>query len=687
MYNKMRAHLLSTVLTAGALSLASVPAVAAVNIDGQVQAGGGPVAQSTVTLWAGSAIAPTQLGQAKTDSAGHFAISVDQTTSNDTTLYLVATGGEPAVTKAATDNPALALITVLGSNPPPKVTINEMTTVASVWTNAQFIDGTAIKGYALGLRIAAGNVPNFVDLATGGYGTGIQAPFNSTQTPTMANFATLSTLLAACTTRVTPDACDKLFAAATPPSGEAPKNTLAAAEAVARNAAFKPERLFALLDAFYPVPKGRSLRATPYMPYLSYAPSAWVLPLKFTGGGLNAPGKIMFDAEGNAWTGDNFIVGSQATDGLWDGNLSKIAPNGQPLSPMTTGFTGGGIEGPGFGIAVAADGKVWVDSTAGKTISVFDMNGQPLSPPQGYNFGGKLGIMQGIIVAPNGDVWALDFGDDKVIHLPKGDPNKVEFFCEAPAGTPNKDGPCKLSGPFHLAIDQQDRIWITNAIGDTVTRFPASDPSKVEVFQTGASGKGMAIDSKGNAWITNTAGAGLPLEVKLHLLELKLTGNLGEVDRVVVDWLKSNPGVGSVTALQPDGSQAPGSPYNGGGSTWGAWGVAIDGNDQVWISDFAGRSVTHLCGARAETCPPGMKMGDPISPPGGYIGGDMQMLTDIAIDPAGDVWVASNWQNGDRCFGKPPEATSTYCGGNGLTVFYGMAKPVRAPQIGPVQQP
>jgi hypothetical protein len=45
-----------------------------------------------------------------------------------------------------------------------------MTTVASAWTNNQFLDGTAIKGHALGLRIAAGNVPNFVDLDTGGWG-------------------------------------------------------------------------------------------------------------------------------------------------------------------------------------------------------------------------------------------------------------------------------------------------------------------------------------------------------------------------------------------------------------------------------------------------------------------------------------------------------------------------------------
>ena len=78
-----------------------------------------------------------------------------------------------------------------------------MTTVASVWTNAQFLDGTAIKGHALGLKIAAGNVPSFVDLATGGWGATIQDPLNSGQTPTMANFATLADVLAGCVTRVT----------------------------------------------------------------------------------------------------------------------------------------------------------------------------------------------------------------------------------------------------------------------------------------------------------------------------------------------------------------------------------------------------------------------------------------------------------------------------------------------------
>src|SRR5258708_38496205 len=63
-----------------------------------------------------------------------------------------------------------------------------------------------------------------------------------------------------------------------------------------------------------------------------------------------------------------------------------------------------------------------------------------------------------------------------------------------------------------------------------------------------------------NAWIPNTAGDALPLTVKLHLLELKLTGRLSEVNQVMIDWLDANPGQGSVTMLRSDGTQAPGSP-------------------------------------------------------------------------------------------------------------------------------
>ena len=88
---------------------------------------------------------------------------------------------------------------------------------------------------------------------------------------------------------------------------------------------------------------------------------------------------------------------------------------------------------------------------------------------------------------------------------------------------------------------------------------------------------------------------------------------------------------------------------------------------------------------RIGACPPGLKTGEPISPFGGYVDG-LQIITDVAIDPAGNVWVANNWNRPDEGFKEvPDEALSTRFGGNGAVVFFGLAKPVRTPLIGPVR--
>jgi hypothetical protein len=655
-------------------------------LKGQVLSAGAPIANSTVTLWAASATAPAQLARTQTDADGRFEVRVGGAPDSNTVLYLVATGGQARANTGSGNNPAIALITVLGSKPPDNVVINEMTTVASVWTNAQFLDGAAIKGPALSLHIAAGNVPNFVDLQTGGWGSAIQDPLNSSQTPTMGNFATLADLLSACATRVTVDACDKLFMAATPPKGGAPTDILTAAQSIARYPWYRPERLFALLGEFYPVPQGKAMRAVPFMPYLSFAPSAWVLPLKFDGGGYRAGGKAMFDSEGNLWVGDNFTVGWQARDTLWQGNATKFAPNGRPLSPITTGFVGGGMQGGTFGAAVDAKDNAWLTSYGGKSIAVFDKNGKPLTPPDGITFDGKLGLMQGVIVTPSSDVWVVGVTKDQLVHFPKGDLSKGKIVCEGPG-----EEPCKsFVGPFHLGIDQQDRIWVTNGFGEHVTRFPAADPSKAEKFKTGYSGSGLGIDSQGNVWVTNRLGNSMRGLAVLGdaILTAKTGGNADEVLTRAMFKQRGGRDGGSVTLLRPDGSEFPGSPFTGGGLP-GPWAATIDGNDNVWISNFAGAQspIVQLCGVRTENCPPGMKTGEQISPPGGYVGGGLQMQTDLAIDPAGNVWVMNNWQDIESCFGIPPETLSTLCGGQGVTVFYGMAKPVRAPQIGPARAP
>ena len=132
-----------------------------------------------------------------------------------------------------------------------------MTTVASVWTHAQFLDGAAIKGHALGLRIAAGNVPNFVDLADRRLGR--RHPGPAQQRPDAHDGQLRDAGRRACRLRHAgdADACDKLFAAATPPKGNAPTDTLTAAQSIARYPWYQPERLFALLGPVLSDPAGQ----------------------------------------------------------------------------------------------------------------------------------------------------------------------------------------------------------------------------------------------------------------------------------------------------------------------------------------------------------------------------------------------------------------------------------------------
>ncbi|HZM08861.1 MAG TPA: hypothetical protein VFC15_01480, partial [Candidatus Limnocylindrales bacterium] len=157
-------------------------------------------------------------------------------------------------------------------------------------------------------------------------------------------------------------------------------------------------------------------------------------------------------------------------------------------------------------MAIDPSGKVWFSGFGGSpAISVFDNDGKPLSPREGFTFGGELGQLQGTIATPSGDIWAADSVKSQLVYLPKGDASKGKIFCKNPSSDPLKN-PCQLLIPFGLAIDQKDNIWVTNILGDHVTRFPASDPTKAVTFKTGFSGSGLAVDSLGNVWITNKLG-------------------------------------------------------------------------------------------------------------------------------------------------------------------------------------
>src|SRR5262245_31303743 len=106
--------------------LLSGPACAANSTTGQVLGAGAPIASSTVTLWAATAGDPKQLAETRTGADGRFSLEVPATTGSDSSLYLVAKGGQPSASKASGDNPASALLAVVGSSTPqPKGAIRD----------------------------------------------------------------------------------------------------------------------------------------------------------------------------------------------------------------------------------------------------------------------------------------------------------------------------------------------------------------------------------------------------------------------------------------------------------------------------------------------------------------------------------------------------------------------------------
>jgi hypothetical protein len=571
------------------------------------------------------------------------------------------------VAKEASTTPMMA---ILGGELPENIVINELTTVAAVYCVAQFVDGLAIKGPSFALRVAAAMSTNVVNAGNGMPSQILVNSPNALQTNGLGLTASLANLLAWCVRD--PNNCDALFDLTTTPDGDRPKNLLEALYSIVR---YPANNVAAIYQQSQQVPRV-------YTPTLISQPDAWTLAVKVNDSGDNAdmfggPGNVVFDSKGRAWITNNVIQGSGASSEyciVLDMAGRPAMENGVKISP----FTGGGLLGTGYGVALDSQEHVWFGNFGwGKVFprpmgsaSRFTPEARPLSPDRtsdeetgGYQKG--IYRVQGVAVDSGDNVWLAGWKS-----------HTVAVYTDVTHGTSGIDNPIVYDPkdpdfmPFGIAIAGENKAWVVDANKDqsyllllklnTSTReftVPTKQPC-------GKTAKGIALDSQGNVWVASG-------------------------------------GDGYVYAFQSDGT--PIDKYNS-GQISGPWGVAVDGNDNVWVANFGllkigdtftGR-LTQLAGAT------GTNTGAVLSPPDtGYTvpnQGEQILLADLTplygengptvkipfmrvtavnIDAAGNVWCCNNWKPifTDDAIGHPLEGEAANPGGDGMVIFVGMAKP------------
>jgi hypothetical protein len=630
-----------------------------VNLDVRVESGGAPVVAAPVEIWhAVAGKEPIKLGATRTDGSGDAKLRRVKRGSGGV-VYLKSSGGQIG----GEDVDHYRTITVLDSREDGKVVLNELTTIGSLWPNAQLFGSDAgLRGTSSGLLIGSEQVRNLADVSTGKFGDTVLDGANIAVSETVARMNTLAALMSLCGVQVSDGLCDDFLAI------NGGTDTLDALRRIAVRPYLHQQALFDLFTKAYPYPKGEGRRSTRFLPYLSYVPEDFALMVRFTGGGIYSPGRLMFDNRGQLWSGQNWMPGSQSGLSVSiGGGVVRMTAGGETLSPAPEGLNGQGLDGIGWGTTVTED-KVWVSSFNG-VVGVFDLDGNVLGPA---TVAGSNGALQGLATAPNGDVWICDNQNNQMLRFPGGDHKRGEVV-PVPG----------LKRPFAVAVSNDNTVWVTNNGFVTVTRFPGDDPQAAEQIQLNGMGpRGLAIDSTGHVWVGNNFSMGYPLakvpegasiieEFRYNILKVMANEKAG---------IKKS---GNMALIAPSGELIASALLDG--TIYGAWGVTIDGNDNVFVGDFLDTGFVHICGTNTAHCPEGMKAGDLIHR---YESGVLQESTDTMVDDAGNVWMANNWDVIPALVDEDPDRrTATMGGGNGMVVIYGLAKPVVNPLIGQVRTP
>ena len=621
------------------------------------------ITNAQVTLYEATEAAPIERGSARTDDAGQFLIESDVDATES--IFFVTADLRPRV----------RFVTVLGPELPAETTINELTTVAASYSMAQFYRTGQISSDPFALTIAAMMNDNIVTPLTGESSPVLLNSPNADETNSLRMTRSLANLLNRCALK--PNIAAEVIRSTRVAGEPMPGDTAVALANLARNPGQKVDRLYRL-SQFRPA----------YTPALEEAPDAWTVTVKVNHTGDNSklfggPANVAFDAWGYAWVTNNVYQGTPNSGDF----LVVLQPNGKPAdgtngAPVSP-ITGGGIFGGGWGVAIDALDRVWVSNFGWGGVDYYPSE-TPRSP----------------IGNGTGSVSLIQAEDGLVLSDPDG------FF----------GGVWRAQA---IQVDADGNIWIASFENDSVVVYKNGDPDDSVSFKQyfGSKPFGLAIAPDGSAWVSDSGGLSGVFRSRVAKIKLNAFGELeqtillpiGDTLKVIISdsmgnaWLASQ-GNDTVYAIDPNGNVL--GAYTGGGIK-GPWGLAVDGEDNIWVanfgplekgSNFTDGRISKLCGANPDSWPRRKQMGDPLSPDTGFTvpsAGSQVLLADgdplygpdgppsyspimrqtsLQIDSAGNIWTFNNWKpDFDTDFGS--DTVQGNPGGDGIVIFVGLAPP------------
>ena len=202
-------------------------------------------------------------------------------------------------------------------------------------------------------------------------------------------------------------------------------------------------------------------------------------------GQLAFPRGIAVEADGELWVvdADNHRV-------------QKFSESGEYLTQFGSHGTGNGQFDTPVDIAITASGDLWVTDAYNCRVQKFDSTGKYLDQFGGCGLGnGEFVEPSGIAIAPNGHIWVTDFGYSRVKEFTaSGDFVRSAYNQGSPTG---------------IVVDSNGHVWVSDSELDRVQELDANG-NYLSQFGSHGTGTGqfagaasLDVTPSGRIWVTD----------------------------------------------------------------------------------------------------------------------------------------------------------------------------------------